>query len=263
MRKVRAMPADDCLSVQLYSLRSIASLDDQLRLVRANGLSYVEATSSCYEDVKRFRTLLDRHGLAAPSGHVGIDVVRGGSGRAVDLCGETGIELLVLWGFPEAETPVTESGWARAGAELGGMAQALAEDGVRFAFHNHDWELQSFGAGRVALDVLFDAAGGTPLEWQPDLAWLARGKADVGALLERHRARITACHVKDMAALPTEEEEGWADLGYGVLPWDVWWPKMRSYGARWMVLEHDSPSDPARFLRRSVAAARGLGGKAT
>lgn len=256
------MPAEDCLSVQLYSLRSMESLDEQLRLVRANGLSHVEATSSCYGDIKQFRALLDRHGLIAPSGHVGIEVVRGSGAQAVDLCGETGIGLLVLWGFPEAETPTTEAGWARAGTELGAIAQRLGKDGLRFAFHNHDWELQSFGDGRVALDVLFDAARGTSLEWQPDLAWLVRGKADVAALLERHRSRITTCHVKDLAARPTGEEEGWADLGHGTLPWDFWWPKMKSHGARWMVLEHDSPSDPARFLRRSVAAARALSRKA-
>jgi sugar phosphate isomerase/epimerase len=249
------MRVDDYLSVQLYSLRSMASLDDQLRLVRSCGLSYVEAFGPCYDDAAKFRALLDRHGLASPSGHIGIETLRDSPARAADLCATIGIELLVLWGFPEAQRPTTERGWAQAGEELGRIAQTLAKDGVTLAFHNHHWELERFDDGRLALDVLFDAAEGTPLKWEPDLAWLAYGHADVEAVTARHRHRISACHVKDIAK-SSDGEEGWADLGQGILPWRAWWPLMRAYGARWMVLEHDAPSDPARFLRLSVAAAR-------
>jgi sugar phosphate isomerase/epimerase len=251
------MSVDDFLSVQLYSLRFMASLDDQLRLVRSCGLSLVEAFGPCYDDVRGFRALLDRHELASPSGHIGIEILRDSPARAADLCATVGIEHLVLWGFPETERPTTERGWARAGEQLGRIAQQLDKDSVTLAFHNHHWELERFDNGRFALDILFDAAQGTALAWEADLAWLAYGHADVEAVTARHRQRISACHVKDIAKSP-DSEEGWADLGQGILPWRDWWPKMRAYGARWMILEHDAPSDPARFLRRSAAAARAI-----
>ena len=253
------MPAEESLSVQLYSLRLMPSLDEQLRLVRSCGLSFVEANSACLDDAAGFRRLLDRHGLTAPGGHIGIDTLRDSPARAADLCATIGINLLTLWGFPDAQELLTEEQWANAGEELGVLAESLAGNGITFAFHNHDWELADFGKGRIALDVLFEAARGSPLRWQADLAWLARGHANVGAITKRHRDLICACHIKDIAPGPRNAPEGgWADLGQGVLPWHDWWPKMKAYGARWMVLEHDAPSDPQRFLTRSAAAARAI-----
>ncbi|MCE3250333.1 MAG: xylose isomerase, partial [Geminicoccaceae bacterium] len=38
------------------------------------------------------------------------------------------------------------------------------------------------------------------------------------------------------------------------------WQACRRAGARWMVVEHDKPKDPARTARASFAFLRGLGG---
>jgi sugar phosphate isomerase/epimerase len=102
-------------------------------------------------------------------------------------------------------------------------------------------------------------ARGSALRFQPDLAWIARGGEDPARLLARHADKVVACHVKDLAPPGgNPAEEGWADLGEGILPWHALWPAARSAGARLMVLEHDAPSDPKRFLRRSLASARAL-----
>jgi sugar phosphate isomerase/epimerase len=180
-------------------------------------------------------------------------------GAVVECAKLLGQELVVVWGLPAAEHWTDEAGWARAGVELSGVAGRLAEEGLAFAFHNHDWELRRFADGRLALDILFDAARGSALRFQPDLAWIARGGQDPLALLARHAGKVIACHVKDLAVPGgNPAEEGWADLGEGVLPWDELWPAARRAGARLMVLEHDAPADPAGFLRRSLAAAEAL-----
>jgi sugar phosphate isomerase/epimerase len=166
---------------------------------------------------------------------------------------------VVLWGLPEEEHWADEAGWSRAGAELARIADRLHRAGLAFAFHNHDWELAPFSDGRLALDVLFDAAAGSPLRFQPDLAWIVRGGADPKAILARHTGNVVACHVKDLEPpCGNPNEDGWADLGHGVLPWDGLWPAALSAGAQLMVLEHDAPADPQRFLLRSVTTARTL-----
>jgi hypothetical protein len=68
-----------------------------------------------------------------------------------------------------------DNGFVRAGAELGAFTDRLAADGLAFTFHNHDWELQRFADGRLALDILLEAARGSVLHFQPDLAWIAGG----------------------------------------------------------------------------------------
>lgn len=245
------------LSVQLYSLRHIPDLADQLSLVQAAGLTAVEATSSNYDQAARMADLCHQLGLDVPSGHVGLDRLRGDFDGTVQIARSLGIHTLVLWGLPDAETPTTLDGWRAVGQDLGALAKRLSAQGLRFALHNHDWELQRFEDGQSGLDHLFAGAGGAPLLWQADLAWLARGKADVDATLQTHAKRLVSVHVTDMApAGQNADEDGWSDLGEGTLPWQRWWPAVEAIGVDLFVLEHDEPSDPARFLTRSAAYAR-------
>jgi sugar phosphate isomerase/epimerase len=81
-----------------------------------------------------------------------------------------------------------------------------------------------------------------------------RGGADPKAWIERYKDRVVSAHVKDIA--PSGEalnEDGWADVGHGVLDWRDLWRCCRAAGARWMVVEHDKPADPARCARLSFA----------
>lgn len=116
--------------------------------------------------------------------------------------------------------------------------------------------MRPFG-DRIALDLLFAAAGDV-LGWQADLAWLARGGVDVPAMLERYGNHLRSVHLKDTAPPGTKDEEGWADLGHGTLPWADWMAHLA--GVQFIVLEHDAPADPARFLLRSAANALPLTG---
>ena len=251
------------ISVQLYSLRAMPDPAARLRLVASNGLGHVETAAGDYADPAGLRRLLEESGLSAPSGHYGISALRDRFGWVVETAHTIGQKFVIVWGLPENEHWPHPEGWARAGAELGRLADRLRDCGLGFAFHNHDWELQRFADGRLALDILFDAAAGSSLRFQPDLAWIARGEQDPRAILARHASKVIACHVKDLAP-PGEnsDEEGWANLGDGVLPWNELWPAARAAGAQLMVLEHDAPRDPARFLARSAAAARALAQRA-
>ncbi len=167
-----------------------------------------------------------------------------------------GLTGVVLWGFDEEDLGPDPAVWRARGRLLGDHARRLTDQGLTLAFHNHDWELRRFGED-LALDVLF-AAAGEGLGWQADLAWLARGGADVPALLARHGARLRSAHVKDLAPESTAAEEGWADLGYGTLPWAEWLAALAPLSPAFLALEHDAPSDPARFVTRSAAAFRHL-----
>jgi sugar phosphate isomerase/epimerase len=252
------MPLHDRFSVQLYSLRRMSGLADQLRLVRDCGLTQVELHAANFDDAAETARLLDRHGLTAPSGHVGIGQLRSDFDGMVRRCSSLRTELLVLWGMPEGERPQDAAGWQGLGAELGRIAGRLARHDIRFAFHNHDWELARFEDGRFALEHLFAGAEGA-LGWQPDLAWVARGGEAIELLLDALGHLIVAAHVKDLAPPGGNlAEDGWADLGTGQLDWRSWWPRLVGLGARLMVLEHDEPADPERFLRTSVAYARKL-----
>lgn len=240
------------LSIQLYSLRHLGGLDTQLDAASVAGFTHVETIGSHLDDPKALKAALSGRGLDAPSGHIGMPALRSDLGRVADAASEAGIKQLFMPAFPPDERSGNADDWRRAGAELGEIASRLIDRGISLGYHNHHWELAAFSNGELPLDCLFEGAGGSPLVWQADIAWLARGGADPKTLLQKYARLLVSAHVKDQApAGENEDEDGWCDVGAGILNWVDLWASATGYGARLMVVEHDNPKDPAGFAARS------------
>jgi sugar phosphate isomerase/epimerase len=240
------------LSIQLYSLRNSGTLAEQLDIAHQAGFRAVETIGSMLGDARGLRDLLDARGMTAPSGHVSMPDMRERFGDAVAAAKTVGIETLVVPAFHPPLRPTDAEGWRAIGAELGDMAGRLADAGLRLGFHNHHWEVERLPDGTLPLDLLLDAAGPAGVLWEADLAWLVRGADDPAARIARHRDRLFAVHVKDIApAGEKADEDGWADPGDGTLPWETYWGLVGNVPL--MIAEHDKPSDGARFARRAFA----------
>lgn len=242
----------DILSVQLYSFRTLGGLDAQLDAAQAGGYRLVETIGSHLADPAALKAGLDARGLKAPTGHVGLPDLRSDLSRVADAAQAAGIGQLFMPALPPDERGGTAADWRRAGEELGRMAEAMAGRSIAFGYHNHNWELARLEDGRTGLENLFEGAAGSPLVWQADIAWLARGGVEAIEWLDRYRGLLASAHVKDQApAGQNEDEDGWADLGAGTLDWPALWAAARRDGAGIMVVEHDKPADPAGFALRS------------
>ena len=252
--EARTPPLDDFLSLQLYSLRGLGGIEAQLDAAAKAGFRLVETAGGQLADPKHLRSELDARSLAAPTGHVGIVDLRDSPQRVADAAAEVGIRQLFMPAYPPAERGRTAASWRRAGEELGNIAAFFIGQNIGLGYHNHFWELDILDDGRTALESFFDGAKGSPLLWQADVAWLARAGVDPIAWMDRYAGLLASAHVKDQA--PTSmntDEDGWTDVGAGVLDWDELWTAARNGGAEMMVVEHDNPKDPAGFAVRSHA----------
>ena len=64
--------------------------------------------------------------------------------------------------------------------------------------------------------------------------------------------------MKDIAPKgDNQDEDGWADVGHGTVDWKSLLGLLRGAGVAHLVIEHDNPSDHARFARRALAAVKG------
>ncbi|NLS00739.1 sugar phosphate isomerase/epimerase [Rhizobium sp. P38BS-XIX] len=242
------------LSIQLYSLRHLGGLDAQLDAAAQAGFTHVETIGSHLDDPKALKVALASRRLDAPTGHIGMPALRNDLQRVADAANETGIKQLFMPALPVEEREGGADEWRRAGAELGEIAGRLKDQGISLGYHNHHWELAAFSNGELPLDCLFEGAEGSPLVWQADIAWLARGGGNPKALLQKYAHLLVSAHVKDQApAGENEDEDGWCDVGAGILDWVDLWTTAAQYGARLMVVEHDNPKDPAGFAARSFA----------
>jgi sugar phosphate isomerase/epimerase len=254
------MQNTDILSIQLYTLRSLGDLDRVLDTVQQAGYGHVETVGSHLDDAENVRRKLDARGLKVSSSHVSLEALHDRPEAVIEACRTLGFDQLFMPAVSQEQRQSDAAFWRTLGRQLGEIAKRMREQGIAFGYHNHDWELAPKDGVKTALELLFEGAADSPLSWQVDIAWLVRGGADPKGWMHRYRDRVISAQVKDIAPEGrNEDQDGWADVGAGLLDWRDLWPAARAAGAKWMVVEHDKPSDPAETARASYAFISRLG----
>ena len=248
------------LSYQLYSSRNFPPLGETLAMLADLGYDAVEGYSALYADdtqVAELTASLGKSGLAMTTGHFGLAQLEEEPGKVLAIARALGIKRIYCPYLMPADRPTDAAGWRAFGARLQAAGRPIREAGLGFGWHNHDFELRPLPDGQVPQDLVFE--GGPDLEWEIDVAWVVRGGADPAAWIAKYAPRITAAHLKDIApAGQNASEDGWADLGGGTVPWRALMADLRQTPCDIFIMEHDNPSDHARFARRSLQTAKGL-----
>ncbi len=239
------------VALQMYSLRTFGSVEggvfeEQLALAADAGYSWIETVGTHDLNAEAMNALLQKYDLKVASTHVDMDTLRDGLDELIAFSKALGNTNVVM-PYAEAEDA---AGWQALGAELGEIGARLKGAGMTLAYHNHAHEMEMLD-GKRAIDHLLDAADPDDLKLQADLAWVARGGVDPAAFVAAHAGRIVSVHAKDNAPEGEEDQDGWAEVGYGTLDWDAILPAVADAGVPWLVVEHDNPRDHLTVARRS------------
>jgi sugar phosphate isomerase/epimerase len=246
------------LGFQLYCARNFPPLADVLKKVAAAGYTEVEGYGGIYAtldelSLKTLRGDLDANGLRMPTGHFGLDLLEKEPEQALLIAKTLGVEAIYCPHLAADQRPTDAAGWFAFGQRLQEVGKPYRDAGYAFGWHNHDFEFKPLADGSTPQEQIF--AGGPDLAWEADIAWVVRGGADPNSWIESYGKRITAVHVKDIApAGENLDEDGWADVGHGTLPWPDLMAALRKTPAKHYVLEHDNPKDLERLLNRSLAS---------
>ncbi|MDE0098416.1 MAG: sugar phosphate isomerase/epimerase [Truepera sp.] len=247
-------------ALQLYTLRHLpGGPEAHLACAAEAGFDGVELLHGLGLEAEALRDRLAEHGLRAVSSHVALASLEADPDGVASFHRTVGTPVLIVPNLPEEFHGDSPESWQALGRRLADLGQVCRARGLRLAYHNHDSEMDLFGEV-TALDLLLEAAPPDLLELELDLAWVVRGGRDPLELLARHQGRCPRVHVKDLApAGENLEEDGWADVGHGTLDWDTLLPAAIKAGAEWFIVEHDTPTDPARTAARSYAYLASLG----
>lgn len=151
------------LGVQLYTARHQADQDlpGILRRIHAIGYPEVETYSGLYQrPAAELRQMIADAGLRAPSGHFGY----GELDSRFDYAKALGLEWIVcsvidrpLWGSAEGFTTAAKqfNVWGRRAKDLG----------IRFAFHNHDYEFRPLPPQQAKTGLSGDPALGSKTDY--------------------------------------------------------------------------------------------------
>jgi sugar phosphate isomerase/epimerase len=251
------MLPNNVLSIQLWSTRGATPLAEQFAYLKDCGYGDVQPYHDQCDDPTVLRALLDEHRLTARSGHFTLAMFETALDDVVSAAHTIGMGLVVAPWIDPDERPRDREGWKAFGRRLSGLSRRLAAEGLKFAWHNHEFEFEALPDGSFGIEH----ALGENVLIELDLGWLFKSGQDPLIWLKRYAGRLPAVHVKDVAASNTNQEEmDFADVGAGVMDWPLYWRAAVQSGAELMVAEHDAPSDWRRFARVSAAAMRGLAG---
>lgn len=244
-------------SMQLWSTRKFPPLSSVFETLARHGYASVEGYSGTYEDLPELRRLLDVNGLTMPTAHFSLQQLKD-KPATLATARTLGAKAVFCAGLAHVDRVKPDAGWDELAADLAELSKFYKDQGLGFGWHNHDFEFAPTESGRLPMDIILSEA--PDIDWEMDAAWIVRGGLDPLEWLTRYGQRVIAVHLKDRApAGENQDEDGWADLGHGMMPWRAIADVIRSgTRASYFVMEHDNPNDFERFASRSIASARAL-----
>jgi sugar phosphate isomerase/epimerase len=233
--------------LQLYTLRAVIAdnVDRTLAAVAAIGYQEVEFAGLYGLTPREMRAKLDAIGLRATSSHQQLAEVRRDWASVLDGARELGQSQVIVPSIPtDLQTP---DGLREVADDFNRAAEAARAAGLRFGYHNHDWEHRAFPDGSFPIDLLLARTDPELVDWQMDVFWTVHGGADPMRYLNEVGGRIKSIHVKDRTADGTM-----VAVGDGVIDFASLVPFAEGLGLEHAFVENDRPGDdPMGNVRRS------------
>lgn len=232
------------IGLELYSVRSLANDDmiGTLRKVAEIGYPTVEFAGYGGVPVPELRAALDDLGLKAVASHVPLDHFRTRFDEVLVELQTLGIkDALVPWVAP-ADRETFFADIPKLAETFNDWGARCRDAGLRFGYHNHDFEFSPAANGDgTILDAILAATDPSLVHLELDAYWAAYAGVDPAAFLQRYSGRVPILHVKDLASGP---DRAITAVGEGILPWNEILPAAEDAGTEWYIVEYDNPKDP-------------------
>jgi sugar phosphate isomerase/epimerase len=248
--------ATNPIALQMYTLRDDAQKDFKgtLRKVAEIGYGAVELAGMGGLSAKDLRAELDALGLKVAGAHIGLDRLEGALDAAIEEMRTLGGRYVICPFLPPNRRP-DAAGYRALAEMLAGIGRKVAAQGLRFAYHNHDFELQRFG-DTTGLHILRDNTRPEEMSFEIDAYWAAYTGLDPAALIGEFAGRVALVHLKDMKA----GSRVFAEVGHGTLDMPGLIAAGEKAGAEWFVVEQDRcERAPLDSVRMSLEYLRSIG----
>lgn len=242
----------DRIGIQLYTLRSLLDKDFEGVLKKLAALGYKEFEFAGYYErkPKELRKFLDDLGVKAPSTHQGLAVFEQKMDWLIETAKILGHEYVVCpWISPEMRTM---DNYKKLAASFNQIGAACQKAGLRFAYHNHDFEFETID-GQIPFEVLLAETDPKLVFMELDLFWIKKAGKDALAYFEKAPGRYALCHVKDMDANGKMTEVGKGQIDFGKI-----FAQAKLAGLKHFFVEHDQPEEPLQSVATSAQHLKAL-----
>lgn len=235
------------IGLQMYTVREQAERDlpAVLAAIAKIGYQEVELYWNLYSrPAAELRKMLADHGLQAPSGHLDYDGFAGKLGYARDL----GLTYVVCPMLPKKMWESLD-GFRRAADQFNAWGEQAQKSGMRFGFHNHNYEFRRFGE-TTGFKTIVARTDPKLVLLELDCYWVTQAGRDPVEMLNRLGNRVRMIHVKDrkpgFASSQTLDAsaEHFTEVGTGTIDWKAVLAAAQNAGVEHYFVEQDSGERP-------------------
>jgi sugar phosphate isomerase/epimerase len=238
------------IGLQLYTLRDLMakSVPETLKLVASIGYREVEFAGYFDHKPKALRELLDGEGLAAPATHILLENLPKDFESSIEAAHVLGHKYIVVPYLNDEQRGTGIDAYKRLAEQFSTLGERCSNAGIRFAYHNHDFEFHKVD-GQIPYDILLAETDPQYVSMELDLYWITKAQLDPVNYFRKHPGRFPLWHVKDM-----DEEGNFADVGQGVIDFERIFAAADIAGLEHSFVERDHTDDPIRTIRHGFQA---------
>ena len=236
------------VGLQLYTVRDAAGkdLDGTLAQIAAAGYRLVETAGMYGRSAADLRALFDKHGIRTSCGHYPLADAEGKTEETFATAKTLGQEYVTVpWLDPSQRTNETFGSLPGRLNKLGEQARSA---GLKIAYHNHDFEFETYGASTTVMERLLANTDPALVSFELDAYWAFKAGREPAEVVARYPGRFTMLHLKDSTAAP---EKAFADVGKGVIDMRRFIAAAQRNGLRYAFVERDVSPDPLASIRAS------------
>jgi sugar phosphate isomerase/epimerase len=245
------------LTIQLYTVRDHFAQDSlkTFKALKQIGYSAVEFGGAHNWKAPDLRAQMDEVGLSALGAHIPVPRLKDDLKGVVTEAKTLGYQYVICpWLPPEQRDSKAFRALLPLFKQVGKVCHS---EGLIFAYHNHDFELEPIFSSVSALEFLEENLEPEVMQFELDVYWAAYAGKDPTTFLEAFAGRAPLLHCKDMTK---DHSRTFAEVGSGALDFPVILKTAQATGMKWSVVEQDTcKGDPLDSAASSFHYLRTLG----
>ena len=250
--------------IQVYTVREDIKKNPEAALAYVAKAGYTQAELYGFDDVKTFwglrtpkqvKKILDENGMVSPSCHYHLKgfMYEGKIDdwkAAVEASAILGNEYMIV---PWVEKEYRSGEYYKKLVDLLGKASELTRAaGMKFAYHNHDFEFEKDADGNMFEETLLKTFTHEQMEFELDLYWVVYAGHNPVDWFKKYPGRFTMWHVKDL----TTNREGIKEstqVGDGVVDFTSIYAQRKLSGLKYGYVEQEAYTMPEEeCIKRSI-----------
>lgn len=210
---------DITLGVQLYTLREFGKtpegIEDIFKKVSAMGYETVQVSGLGSIEPERLAEISKQYNLPICITHTPLNRILNDLDACIKEHKIFGCDILGLGAMPGEYR--SYEGYLKFCEEMNEVSKKLADNGMKFGYHNHRFEFQKYN-GTIGMDILIESTDPINFTFTMDTYWIQAGGQNPVDYIYKLKDRIGVIHYKDMAIV--DDKQIYAEIGEGNLDFE-------------------------------------------